>query len=293
MKLQGIYAARPALFQMLILLLLILLGSSISGVISVFLFAGNITSAPDTLRLTQLIAALGMFLFPAFGAAYLFSNNTRSYLSMREVPEVKVLLLTFLSIFLISPFISVTTIINQQMVFPSFMEPVESWMKAQETEIAQLTKSLLEEKGIPALLYNLFVIAVIAGITEEILFRGVIQRILEKWFNNHHTVIWVAAFIFSAIHIQFYGIIPRMLLGAYFGYLLYWSKNIYIPIFAHFTYNTFGVITMSNPAFSENKYFSENATVPDILPYAIASTLLFFFCAKELKRIFKSKVFLP
>lgn len=292
MKLHGIYAERPALFQILILLLLALLGSSISAIISVVIFTGNITATPDTMRLTQLIAALGMFLFPSFGAAYLFSNNTRIYLSIRKIPETKILLLTFLSIFLISPLIGITTIINQQMVLPSFMEPIENWMKAQEVEIAQLTKLLLEEKGITALLYNLFIIAVIAGITEEFLFRGAIQRISEKWFNNHHTIIWTTAFLFSAIHIQFYGIIPRMLLGAYFGYLLYWSKNIYIPIFAHFTYNSLGIITMSNPVLSENKILSENATLPDLLPFAITGTIFFFFCVRELKRIFNSKIFL-
>ena len=60
--------------------------------------------------------------------------------------------------------------------------------------------------------------------------------------GNIHLSIWASAIIFSAIHFQFYGFIPRLLLGALFGYLYYWSGNLLIPMFAHFVNNAFGVI---------------------------------------------------
>ena len=48
--------------------------------------------------------------------------------------------------------------------------------------------------------------------------------------------------MFSAIHMQFYGFIPRMLLGALFGYALKWSGSLWLPILMHFTNNALAVI---------------------------------------------------
>lgn len=274
MNSQGMYAERPALFQLFTLLLFILLGSALAGMTGAFILPLPMEMA-DKLRLIQLLSSVCIFLCPAIVAAWLFSTNTRSYLSLQQgMPGIKILVLIFTSIVVISPVITLTNILNQQMAFPAFMEPVESWMKAQEAEMTRITKLLLENKNRLTLLFNLLVIAVAAGVTEEFLFRGTLQRILERWFNNHHTVIWIAAFVFSAVHIQFYGLIPRMLLGAYFGYLLYWSRNIYIPIFAHFVNNMLGVITMSNPRLADNKVLSDQALLKDVLPFAAAGLVL-------------------
>ncbi len=54
--------------------------------------------------------------------------------------------------------------------------------------------------------------------------------------------IWVSAILFSALHMQFYGFFPRMLLGAFFGYLLLWSGSLWLPIIAHFVNNCVAVI---------------------------------------------------
>jgi len=59
---------------------------------------------------------------------------------------------------------------------------------------------------------------------------------------NIHAAIWVTAFIFSAIHVQFYGFLPRILLGAAFGYMAVWSGSLWLPILAHFINNAVGVI---------------------------------------------------
>lgn len=103
-------------------------------------------------------------------------------------------------------------------------------MQTQEALAEQLTNTLLAGDGLLTFLSNLVVMALMAGITEEFLFRGALQRIIGQWTANHHIVIWSAAILFSAFHLQFYGFLPRMLLGAYFGYLLYWSRNIWIPV---------------------------------------------------------------
>jgi hypothetical protein len=85
-------------------------------------------------------------------------------------------------------------------------------------------------------------IAVLPALGEEFLFRGVLQRLFIEWTKNRHFGVWIASFIFSFIHFQFYGFIPRFLLGLYFGYLLVWSSSIWVPVVAHLINNGFAVI---------------------------------------------------
>ena len=92
------------------------------------------------------------------------------------------------------------------------------------------------------IIVGLIVIAVVAGIGEELIFRGLIQRKFYKGLNNPHLAICGAAIIFSAIHMQFYGFLPRMMLGALFGYLYLWTGNLWVPIAAHIFNNGFAVV---------------------------------------------------
>jgi len=102
---------------------------------------------------------------------------------------------------------------------------------------------LLTMKTIGALLVNLLMLAVIPAIGEEFIFRGCLQRLFNQLTKNHHIAIWLTAIIFSSIHLQFYGFIPRMLLGAMFGYLFVWSNSLWLPILGHFLNNATAVIT--------------------------------------------------
>ena len=88
------------------------------------------------------------------------------------------------------------------------------------------------------------VVAILAGICEEFLFRGIIQTEFMRGTKNIHVAIWISAFLFSAIHTQFFGFVPRMLLGVLFGYLYHWSGNLIVPMFAHFVNNGFSVVMM-------------------------------------------------
>lgn len=292
MFLKGIYAGKPAIFQLILLLLLILAGAVFSSLFAMGLFYlsyglhTDITQYPDMMRLLQLISAIGTFLFPALALAWLCSSNPKEYLSIGKMPKGHILLLTFLCVFLLTPSISLTGLLNKQMELPSFMEPIESWMRSQEETTEQLTLKLLAGGGIITMFFNLIVIAVAAGVTEEFLFRGALQRIIGNWTHNHHIIIWSAAIIFSAFHMQFFGFLPRMLLGAYFGYLLYWTRNIWIPVFAHFVNNAFAVIAMSDTQLKDNEFITGDISTQNLLPYTIVAIVaLFFFvcCCKKLK----------
>ncbi|WP_297903057.1 CPBP family intramembrane glutamic endopeptidase [uncultured Parabacteroides sp.] len=189
---------------------------------------------------------------------------------------------------LLSPTINLLGLLNKQMELPAFMSPIEEWMQAQENLAEQLTVRLLSSDNIGVILANLIVIAVTAGITEEFLFRGALQRVIGKWSSNPHTIIWVAAILFSAFHLQFYGFLPRMILGAYFGYLLYWSKSIWIPVFAHFINNAFAVIAMSDNRLKDNEFITGEIPPEHLLDFCMIATvlfLLFILVNKQLKRL--------
>ena len=190
--------------------------------------------------------------------------------------------------FLFSPVINLLGLLNKQMELPAFMAPIEEWMRAQETLAEQLTTILLSSDSVWVILANLIVIAVTAGITEEFLFRGALQRVIGKWTSNPHTIIWIAAILFSAFHLQFYGFLPRMILGAYFGYLLYWSKSIWIPVFAHFVNNAFAVIGMSDSRLKDNEFVTGDIPAEHLLDFcliAALSFLLFILVNRRLKRL--------
>jgi len=115
--------------------------------------------------------------------------------------------------------------------------PLPEWAIEQEALINTTIQHLLQVQATPDLFFNLLTIAVLPAIGEELLFRGIIQTNLEKGLKKPHLAIWLTALIFSFIHFQFQGFIPRVLLGALLGYLFLWSRNLWIPIIAHLIYN--------------------------------------------------------
>jgi membrane protease YdiL (CAAX protease family) len=134
--------------------------------------------------------------------------------------------------------------LNQAVSFPESLKGLEVLLKGMEDKLAETTKFFTNFTSFWQFLLAFFVIAVIAGIGEELIFRGLIMRKLLLGTGNPHIAICVSAFIFAAIHFQFYGILPRMMLGVLFGYFYLWTGNIRVPIFAHIFNNGFAITIM-------------------------------------------------
>lgn len=264
----------------------VLFGTIMTGGIGL-LFGNGLYGNAGLLRLYQFISAIFTFLLPALLLAWFCSRRMSGYLSLDRIPNAKVILLTIISMFLFSPVITMTGVLNKMMKLPAFLEPVERWMQSMEASAEELTNLLLSQTDIFSILANLVVIAAMAAITEEFFFRGAIQTIIGKWTRNAHLVIWLAAFLFSALHLQFYGFAPRLLLGAYFGYLLLWSRSLWLPVLAHFVNNAVAVIGMSNTAWKDNEFISGDIPESDLWAYALVAAValvLFFYCVKSLRR---------
>ncbi len=196
------------------------------------------------LKFFQISQTIGLFILPPFVVAWFFHADVLEYLSLRRKPTIIMSLMVLLLVLAVSPFINYTGAINAEMHFPESLSRVETWMRNAEDTAEQRVEAFLNVDGIGGLMFNLFMIAVLPAIGEELLFRGVIQKLFTGMSGSHHWGIWLSAALFSALHMQFYGFIPRMLLGGMFGYLLVWSGTLWLPILAHFINNAVAVILM-------------------------------------------------
>jgi len=236
------------------LLFLVVLGMAVFTVIGVLicclvygfsvlkdLRSGALEIGP--LKIIQLFSSVGTFIFPAFLFARQENADSLAFLKLDTKIDLRLIALAVIVLYAFTPFVEWSIMMNQLMKLPAFLQSVEGWMRNKEMELAVLTKQFLVMKSPLDLVINLVIIAIVPGIGEELLFRGCVQKVFIKWTNNPHYGIWIAAIIFSAIHVQFYGFVPRMLLGALFGYLFYWSQNLLIPMIAHFINNGTAVVT--------------------------------------------------
>jgi membrane protease YdiL (CAAX protease family) len=199
-------------------------------------------SGLNFLKYAQVVQSIGLFIVPPFILAWLFYGNMGEYLMIDRSSSLNNFLYTALSILLLIPFINFAGEINSKLALPSSLSGIEDWMRTMEETAKVLTEKFLKADSMPVLLFNIFMVGLLPAFGEELLFRGIIQRIFVNWTKNQHWGIWIAAIIFSAFHMQFYGFLPRMLLGAMFGYLLVWTGSMWVPMLAHFINNTMGVI---------------------------------------------------
>jgi uncharacterized protein len=255
---------RPALASLLLLIGSVLLGMTVGALLAtgaafvLNTLTGNSTTpeltellqhptrypnAWATIMVVQGISHLCSFLLPALVFWYGFERQRWSDFNNRPLIRVAGLGAVVLLVIAFMPMNGLIIKWNQGLSLPDTLAPVERWMRAKETEMAELTRFLTTFDTPAQLMLALLVIAVIAAIGEEVLFRGVLQRRFSEWTGgNIHVGIWLAAAVFSAIHLQFYGFLPRMLLGALFGYLYVWSGNLWVPILAHLVNNGFTVL---------------------------------------------------
>lgn len=233
------FASEHFALKIIILLgLLLLCGivslSAYSIVVSVF-FDGV-----QNLALMQIIQSFGVFILPAVLTAYLCTGSTKAGLQWQIKQSWQLYLWVTLLMLSAIPAINLLAWLNEQVTFPHFMSGIEQWFRTAENNAKSITESMLRTDNISGLAFNILLIAILPALSEEIFFRGALQKILKSW-RGAVTAIWITAFIFSAIHMQFYGFVPRMLLGAMFGYLVYWSGGLGLAIWAHFVNNAIAV----------------------------------------------------
>lgn len=244
-KIKGLFAGSSNWVKLLVTLLIPLFLLCLTSVIWALIIeaAGVDVTSLNVERAVQFISSVITFIVGGVSVAYLIFENPREELMMSSWGGGKNYLYGIIALLALLPIVGVLNEWNQGISFPDALAPLEQWMREAEDAAAELQERFLSGTSYLDLIINIVIMAITPAICEELLFRGVLQNQLEKWFKNAHIAVWVAAIIFSAIHFQFYGFLPRMVLGAALGYLLVYGKSLWLPIVAHCVNNSLAVIT--------------------------------------------------
>lgn len=240
MEIKGIFKESGVGTRLLLLVVISLLLALAGGLLTSLLVGSDLSELP-AIRAAQSIQSIALFLFPPFVLAFLLSLRPFEFLQLNKIPPISGSLLTIMLMLVLIPGINLLGDLNGLIRLPDALNGLEQELQALEARAEAMTERLLAVDSIQGLLLNLALIAVLPALAEELFFRASLQRILHDKLGAHAAV-WITAIVFSAIHFQFYGFIPRVLLGALMGYLLVWSGNLWIPILAHFVNNAMAVL---------------------------------------------------
>ena len=242
------------LFTLLVMMLFVLTVTMVVGIgvaipftgfdaiVSAFQAGATAVENISFLRYFQVLQGLGLFVFPAFVTAWFVSGRPFRFLGFSGGFSFKSGFLLLLGVISAIPMVNYISEFNAGISLPEQWSAIEAWMLAKEEMAAGITNMFVNTDSVAILFLNLVMIALIPAVGEELIFRGVAQRILGDWTDNKHLAVWITAFVFSAIHMQFFGFIPRLLLGVLLGYIYAYSGNIWYAIWAHFVNNGFAVV---------------------------------------------------
>ncbi len=226
------------------------------------------------LKYLQIISQIGLFIVPVIVFSFMVTKEKAEYLSMKVRIPWPSMFAGAAVMLLALPFINWLGELNLQMKLPESMSGIEQWMMQSEKDAATMTKAFLVTSSPWSFIVNIFMIAILPAIGEELVFRGVLLRHFREWTKNIHVAIFITAFLFSAVHMQFYGFLPRFLMGMLFGYMVYWSGSIWVPVLAHFVNNGAAAVV----AFLSTSYFPDadfNTFGSSDSPWIIAASVLF------------------
>lgn len=207
------------------------------GTVITFFLMGDITQ----MKIGQGISSTLIFIVPPIILYAITRNQPMRRLGFRKPNTAWMLLIGIVLMVVSLPLTNLLTSWNEKMNFGEAFESLEAILKQMEDTAGDLTERMLQVDTFGGLLFNLMVIALIPAIGEELTFRGVLQQALTRRCNVH-VAVWLSAFIFSFIHFQFYGFLPRMFLGLLLGYLFYYSGSLWTSILMHFFNNGAAVV---------------------------------------------------
>lgn len=244
----------------------------------------NSQTLVTVIRGMQLIQFISLFIIPTFLCAWLFGTHTRTYLGLHAPWGNQYYLAGIALLLLALPLVNLLGEWNRDIRFPAGLA---QWMKEQEDEAAKSVQALLSRHSVNDLVWNILSIAGLAAVGEELLFRGMAQRLLIKLFRNPWAGIAVTAFIFAAMHVQFYGFLPRFVLGILLGAIYWFSGSLFAAILAHFVYDAFLIVVVYfNPATlqDENSLQASNSYVGGILSAAAVAAIVIWMKRRSATR---------
>jgi len=240
------------------------------------------------LRYLLVVQDISFFVIPSIIILRLLNSESPKRFTVFKMPRLKDIVLVVILTFCIFSITSFTGQLNSAMHLPHWLSGVEHWMTDLEDKADTTIDLLIVSKTFGIMMLNLITIGLAPAIAEELIFRGVFQKIFYNLFKSGHAAVWISAFLFSAIHFQFFGFLPRFILGLVFGYLFFWSGTLWLPMISHFVNNAFPVILayiqglekLNTP--SDVPLWHQALYLP--IPVVIGSLILYYFRNKNVSR---------
>ena len=292
MNLNGILQDKSESSKLWYFVLLVLISSFIGIVLSSIIFPTEadilLEGNKNKLKISQFIVSVFIFIIPCMLLSYFSTKKSFNIFGFKsELKRQNILLILFMMIF-IQPFVVFCMQLNASFLHSvsDYIPVIYNQMELMEDKAAELTNFFLSMNSPMDLLFNLFLIALIPAIGEELFFRGIVQKKLGNILKSPHVAVITTSFIFSAIHMQFFGFLPRFILGLILGYLFYYSANLWMSVLGHFINNALGVFLMYS-AFA-------NKLTPDITNikntdislfqafFSVSVVLIFFYLYKQI-----------
>jgi membrane protease YdiL (CAAX protease family) len=195
------------------------------------------------LRYFQIIQSIAYFIVPGYFLNWIFTASSRKYFNIYRPTRTLNLFLVVGILIIGIPFINWLIEVNKNFLLSHVFKSLNSAIERVDNNYTLITGRLLTTDTFGIYLFNILMIAILPAFGEELIFRGVLQKLFNEATKNIHISVFITALIFSVIHGQFFGILPRFVLGIFLGYLMVWSKSLWLPIFAHFTNNAI-IVTM-------------------------------------------------
>lgn len=237
------------------------------------------------LLITSTLQCLFAFCLPAFLLSKFSQKNWNDWLYLKKAPSLKQIIGVVIVYLLTMPAMEWLIAWNSDLHLPGSLEGLEATLRQMEDNAEAATQIILDTHGFGAILAGILVIGLLTGFSEELFFRGGFQGILMKSLKSKGLAVWVAALLFSIMHFQFFGFLPRLLMGAFFGYLLLWTRSIWVPIIAHALNNSMVVITaaLSDQPYSAKENLSQTLCNenPAIVIGSFALSVIFFYLCKD------------
>lgn len=222
--------------RLLFLLFSFLICYFVSSVLSVLILhiAGS-GAATKGMRIAIVLQDLLVFAIPAVATAVFSTRQPGQLMCIERKPPLLPMIAGACLLIISVPAMNTVIWLNDHLPLPA---ELDATLRAIEARAELGIQALQGPHDIPNLIMTVLIVAVLAGVTEEMLFRGAFQRLMSTGGVNIHAAIWIAAAVFSLLHMQFFGFVPRMLLGAFFGYMLWWTGSLWVPMVLHVLNNT-------------------------------------------------------
>ena len=272
--------------RIFILAALLILGLIIGSVIGVIypLVTGQDVMSLNSLRFMQISSQIFTFVLPPILYAMLIKENPKESLGIKNV-SYHWFIIGFIMMYAILPLNNVFAEWNAGLKLPESMSRIEELIKEMYESSAVVLEKLVNVNTFGGFVINLIMIAGLAALGEELLFRSIIQTSLIKTCKNAHVGIIIASAIFSFIHFDFYAFIPRLVLGMLLGYMFYYSRSIWVSMFMHFVNNATAVVIYYLNNIGVTNVDVETFGQTQLLPLLISIALMIILFRLAIKRM--------